>query len=158
MVNRTSDRSEGAALATACGVAAVAGPAGRNVPRTARSADAFFPKDVTRIATSVAPRFEYSTRSGQVTDARQGLQLGEGRLRGESFQVRGRPEQDPITGRETSGRAQDGHDRFRRLDPLGPSVRKTKPQHEPLLERDLLQQLVAGGAPNAVAAQPGQAM
>src|SRR5206468_6792677 len=153
MVNRISDRSAagGAGLGEA---AARAGTGSRNGngPRRDRSARTF-PMDVRRIATPDKPHEEYRTRSREVARARQGLELGEGGSRWESAQVGGGPEQDPLRGRESPGRAQDGDDRFGGLDPLRPPVHQAQPQAQRLRERRVLQQVEAGAAPNAVQAQ-----
>src|SRR5436309_5202331 len=158
MVNRISDRSAagGAGLGE---TAARAGTGSRNGngPRRDRSARTF-PMNVRRIATPDKPHPEYSTRSREVARARQGLELGEGGSRWESAQVGSGPEQDPLRGRESPGRAQDGDDRFGGLDPLRPPVHQAQPQAQRLRERRVLQQVEPGAPPYAVQAQTGETL
>src|SRR6266581_3513711 len=156
MANCTSERSRAAEGAGDCG-AAGAGPASTSDPATARAAR-MSRMYVFRITTLDKPRLEYSTRSREVARARQGLQLGDGRLRGKAAQVGSGPEQDPIGGRQAFGRAQDGGDRLGALDPFRPSVGQPQPQHESPRERRVPQQVEARPAPHAVQAQAAETL
>src|SRR6266850_5114457 len=170
MVNRTSDRSVAGGTGP-CGAASTtrAAPANRGSARADRNASSLpaagygqavgtFEMDVRRIAMPDEPRGQYSTRLREVTRARQRLELGERRFGGQAAQIGGGPDQDPIGGRQTPGRAQERDDRLGGLEPRRSSVGDAQTQAEVLRKRGVLEQVEAGAAPDAVQAQAGKTL